>query len=114
MKFNETTFLLLKYSLEGLKNLSMISNCLYHLFSCPRSVFARNDCLYCLRLFIKEINRPKNFICINDFNFNVFLNSFIKGKLSVNSTNVLTKFKTIVFSSHLMNFQLLILIEKDV
>ena len=56
MKFNETTFLLLKYSLNDLKNLFMISNFLYHLFSCPRSVFARNNCLYCSRLFIKEIN----------------------------------------------------------
>ena len=107
MRFNEMTFLFLKYSLDDLKNLSMISNCLYHLFSCPRSVFARNDCLYCSRLFIKEINRPKNFTCINDFNFNVFLNSFIKGKLSPNSINVLSKFKTIVFFKSLDEFSVI-------
>ena len=59
MKFGGTTFLLLKYSLEDLKNLFMISNCFYHLFSCPRSVFARNDCVYCSRVFIKEVDKPK-------------------------------------------------------
>ena len=72
MKFDVSTFLLLKYSLEDLKNLFMISNCLYHLFSCPRSVFARNDCVYCSRLYISQINQPKNYNCINDFNFNIF------------------------------------------
>ena len=80
MKFSETTFVLLKYSLEDLKNLFMISNCFYHLFSCPRSVFARNDCIYCSRLFIKEIHQPKNFNFINDFNFNVFLKKIYQWK----------------------------------
>ena len=107
MKFNESTFLLLKYSLDDLKNLSMISNCLYHLFSCPRSVFARNDCFYCSRLFIKEVNRPKNFICVDEFNFNIFLNKFIKGNLSVNSTNVLKRFKIIVFFKSLDEFSVI-------
>ena len=97
MKFSETKFLLLNYSLDDLKNLFTISNCLYHLFSCPRSVFARNDCLYCSRLFIEENNRPKNFISINDFNFKYFLDSYVGGKLSSKSINVLTRFKTIVF-----------------
>ena len=104
MKFNETTFLLLKYSLHDLKNLFMISNCLYHLFSCPRNVFARNDCVYCSQIIIKEINQPKNFICINNFNFNVFLNKFVKGNLSTNSINVLTRFKIIVFFKSLDEF----------
>ena len=40
MNFDELTFLFLKYSFEDLKNLFMISNCFYHLFSCQRSVFA--------------------------------------------------------------------------
>ena len=107
MKFNETTFLLLKYSLDDLKNLFMISNCLYHLFSCPRSVFARNDCVYCSRIFIKEVDQPKNFICINDFNFNVFLDRFIKANLSANSTNVLSRFKIIVFFKSLDEFSII-------
>ena len=97
MKFDSMTFLLLKYSLEDLKNLFMISNCFYHMFSCPRSVFARNDCLYCSRVFIEEVDKPKNFISINDFNFNVFLDMFIKANLSANSNDVLRRFKIIVF-----------------
>ena len=97
VKFSETTFLLLKYSLDDLKNLFMISNCLSHLFSCPRSVFARNDCLYCSRLFIEENIRPKNFTIINDFNFKYYLDSYIQGKLSSKSVDVLARFKTIVF-----------------
>ena len=36
-KVDEVTFLFLKYSLEELKNIFVISNILYHLFSCPRS-----------------------------------------------------------------------------
>ena len=34
-EFDDSTFSFLKYSFEDLKNLFMISNCLYHLFSCP-------------------------------------------------------------------------------
>ena len=97
IKFDETTFLFLKYSLEDLKNLFMISNSLYHLFSCPRSVFARNDCFYCSRVFIKEINQPKNFNCINEFNFNIFFKQFIRRKLSSASLNILSKLNIIVF-----------------
>ena len=97
MKFNQTTFFLLKYSLDDLKNLFVISNCLYHLFSCPRSVFARNDCFYCSRLFISEINQPKNFNCINEINFNIFFKQFIRRKLSSASLNILSKLKIIVF-----------------
>ena len=101
MKFDVSTFLLLKYSLEDLKNLFMISNCLYHLFSCPRSVFARNDCVYCSRLYISQINQPKNFNCINDFNFNIFFNA---EKLSNNSLSILKKFKILVFFKSLDEF----------
>ena len=104
MKFDVSTFLLLKYSLEDLKNLFMISNCLYHLFSCPRSVFARNDCVYCSRLYISQINQPKNFNCINDFNFNIFFNA---EKLSNNSLSILKKFKVLVFFKSLDEFLLI-------
>ena len=104
MKFDVSTFLLLKYSLEDLKNLFMISNCLYHLFSCPRSVFARNDCVYCSRLYISQINQPKNFNCINDFNFNIFFNA---EKASNNSLNILKRFKIIVFFKSLDEFSII-------
>ena len=69
MKFDVSTFLLLKYSLEDLKNQFMISNCLYHLLPCPRSVFARNDCVYCSRAYISsQIIQPKNFNYVANFN----------------------------------------------
>ena len=102
MKFDVSTFLLLKYSLEDLKNLFMISNCLYHLFNCPRSVFAKNDCVYCSRIYIiSQINQPKNFNCINDFNFNIFFNA---EKLSNNSLSIFKKFKILVFFKSLDEF----------
>ena len=53
MKFDFSTYLFLKHSFEDLKNQSMISNCLYHLFNFPRSIFARNDCLNCSRIYVK-------------------------------------------------------------
>ena len=46
-EFDEITFIFLKYSFEDLKNLFMISNCFFHLFSCPRSIFAKSDCKHC-------------------------------------------------------------------
>ena len=85
--FDEPTFLLLVYSFEELKNQIMISNCLYHLFSCPRSVFAKNDCLYCSRAYVKsQIVRPANFGCIANFKFGWFFN--VEG-LSTDSLNIL-------------------------
>ena len=105
MKFDVSTFLLLKYSLEDLKNLFMISNCLYHLFNCPRSVFAKNDCVYCSQVYIiSQINQPKNFNCINDFNFNIFFNA---EKLSNNSLSILKKFKVLVFFKSLDEFSVI-------
>ena len=45
--FDDLTFLFLKFSFEDLKNLFMIFNCLYRLFSCPRSTYAKNECKHC-------------------------------------------------------------------
>ena len=93
--FDEPTFLLLVYSFEELKNQIMISNCLYHLFSCPRSVFARNECVYCSRVYISsQIIQPKNFNYIANFNF---INFFNIEKLSSKSSNILKQFKILVF-----------------
>ena len=39
-KIDDLIFLFLKYSFDRLKNLFMTSNCLFHLFSCPRSDYA--------------------------------------------------------------------------
>ena len=66
-----------------------ISNLLFHLFHCPRSIFSKSDCLNCSRLFIKrelEISFDffENFNIfsylesdneIQEFDFNIFWNN---------------------------------------
>ena len=95
MKFDFSTYLFLKYSFEDLKNQSMISNCLYHLFNCPRSIFARNDCLNCSRTYVKsQVVQPKNFSCIADFKFDRFFNS---AGLPSHCLNILKEFNFVVF-----------------
>ena len=65
-----STFLFLKYSVEEIINECTISDCLLHLFDCPRSIFARNDCIYCSRVFVEDqILKPNNFDSIVHFEF---------------------------------------------
>ena len=66
-----TFFFFLKYSFEDLKNLFMISNCLYHLFSCTRSAYTKNECKHCSQLYISPFIRPKNFEYIENFRFKI-------------------------------------------
>ena len=95
MKFDFSTYLFLKYSFEDLKNQSMISNCLYHLFNCPRSIFARNDCLSCSRTYVKsQVVQPKSFSYIANFKFDRFFNSV---GLSSHCLNILKNFNFVVF-----------------
>ena len=94
-EFDDSTFfLLLKYSFEDLKNLFMISNCLYHLFSCPRTTYAKNECKHCPRVYISPFIQPKNFKDIENFKFNI---NDRKKILSKNSLSILNKFTIIVF-----------------
>ena len=75
----------MKYSFDRLKNLFMTSNCLFHLFSCPRSEYAKNNCICCSRLYIDATffldfvsNNLKIFLKENPYNkirFNVFFDS---------------------------------------
>ena len=95
MNFDEVTFLFLKYSFEDFKNLFMISNCLYHLFSCPRSIFARNNCIYCSRLYVSPDIRPE--ICDNIDNFVLNLSEDRRNTLSNNSISILNNFEIVVF-----------------
>ena len=95
-KVDEVTFLFLKYSLEKLKNEFMISNVLYHLFSCPRSFFAKSNCNYCSRVFITESIRPNNF---DNFTFN--FSDDRKTVLSDNSLFITNKSKIVVFFNSL-------------
>ena len=66
-KFDDLTFLFLKYSFDRLKNLFMISNCLFHLFSCPRSEYAKNSCICCSRLYVEPLIRLLNFEKLQNF-----------------------------------------------
>ena len=66
-KVDDLTFLFLKYSFDRLKNLFMTSNCLFHLFSCPRSEYAKNNCICCSRLHVEPLIRLPNFEKLQNF-----------------------------------------------
>ena len=53
-KFSFCDRLFIRYSLENFLRMTTISNTLYHLFYCPRSFFASNNCKLCSRIFIKK------------------------------------------------------------
>ena len=89
---DDLTFLFLKYTFDRLKNLFMISNCLFHLFSCPRSDYAKNNCICCSRLYIDASICPLNLEKFEKFfldyvsnNLKIFLkeNSYNKIKFNV-------------------------------
>ena len=61
IELDDLTFLFLKYSFDRLKHLFMISNCLFHLFSCPSSHHAKNTCIYFSRLYVDAIIHPSNY-----------------------------------------------------
>ena len=42
-QFDKSIYLYLKFSLEPVKNLLLVSNVLSHLFTCPKSNYAKND-----------------------------------------------------------------------
>lgn len=67
-KINFCDYLYLSFSVEEITNEMTISNILFHLFHCPRSIFCKNECLKCGLLFIKE-DLPKTFKFVEDFNF---------------------------------------------
>ena len=77
----------------------MISNVLYHLFSCPRSFFAKSNCNCCSRVFISESIRPINFKFFDNFTFN--FSDDRKTVSSDNSLSIMNKSKIIVFSNSL-------------
>ena len=72
--YTDTTNLILNFSLDELKNFFLISNVLFHMFNCSRSVFANDNCSICCRLYIDELFRPANFNIKIDSDF--FSNEF--------------------------------------
>ena len=52
--FNFYDRLFIKYCLENFLRMTTVSNTLYHLFYCPRSFFASNNCKLCSRIYLKK------------------------------------------------------------
>ena len=106
LKFDFPTYLFLKYSFEELINSSLISSCLFDLFSCPRAFFARNTCFNCSRIFVKkDIIKPKNFKSISHFQFSSFFNS---GGLLKECQDSIKQFNFIVFFDSYDQYQIII------
>ena len=62
-------YIFLRSSLEEISREMTISNLLFHLFYCPRSIFSKSDCFNCSRLFLKkELEISFDFV----ENFNIF------------------------------------------
>ena len=90
-----STYLFLKYSFESMINECMISNCLFHLFNCPRSYFAKNTCLNCSRIYVKkDVFQPENFKRLIDFDFKHYFDMI---DLPIQSQNIIKQFKFIIF-----------------
>ena len=53
VKFPFATYLFMRYCLENFLRMATVSNTLLHLFYCPRSFFAKSNCLLCTRLILK-------------------------------------------------------------
>ena len=63
-------WLYLNCVIDNLKGDLLISSCFCHLFHCPRSLFAKNDCRLCSRKYILNlITKPENFSRLFDFSF---------------------------------------------
>ena len=54
-QFDKSTYIYLKLNLEPVKNLFLVFNVLLHLFTCPRSNYAKNDCNFCSRLYFDPL-----------------------------------------------------------
>ena len=66
-RFEFSTYLLIRYSLENFLRMTTISNTFLHLFHCPRSFFSKNNCLLCSRLFVKtEIDYRIDFSILSE------------------------------------------------
>ena len=73
-KFSFSKYLYLRSSLEEISREITISNILFHLFYCPRSIFSKSDCLNCSRLFLKK-ELEVSFEFFENFNILSYLDS---------------------------------------
>ena len=90
---NFSNWLFLNHFFDELKTDLMISNCFYHLFHCPRSIFAKSKCVLCSRQYVlTQITKPKNFDDLDKFNFVSFFKEYIP-----KDCVVCEKFKPLLF-----------------
>ena len=73
-KFSFSKYLYLRSSLEEISRETTVSNTLFHLFYCPRSIFAKNECLNCSRLYLKK-ELEVSFEYFENFNILSYLDS---------------------------------------
>ena len=73
-KFSFSKYLYLRSSLEEISREITISNILFHLFYCPRSIFSKSDCLNCSRLILKK-ELEVSFEFFENFNILSYLDS---------------------------------------
>ena len=73
-KFSFSKYLYLRSSLEEISREMTISNIMFHLFYCPRSIFSKSDCLNCSRLFFKK-ELEVSFKFFENFNILSYLDS---------------------------------------
>ena len=73
-KFSFSKCLYLRSSLEEISRETTVSNTLFHLFYCPRSIFAKNECSNCSRLFLKK-ELDVSFEYLENFNILSYLDS---------------------------------------
>ena len=77
-----STYLFMRYCLENFLRMTTVSNVLLHLFYCPRSFFAKSDCLLCSRLILKTdvsckinfstLSKKDTIISKKDYDFKFF------------------------------------------
>ena len=112
-QFDKSIYLYLKFSLEPVKNLLLVSNVLSHLFTCPKSNYAKNDCSFCSRLLFNRLFCPSNAIELQyDYlSIDIFFVDDVKKHLK----NILLIESGLIFVfDHLNIIKLVILMKKDV
>ena len=65
-QFQSLTLSFLKNHLEPVKNYFLCFNVLFHLFNCPRSNYAVNDCFLCSRFYIGPLVYPEQTVHLRD------------------------------------------------
>ena len=65
-----SNWLFFNYFFDNLKTDRMVSNCFYHLFHYPRSLFAKSKCILCSRQYVlTQVTKPENFEELFKFDF---------------------------------------------